>query len=162
MCQFSRTHFSFLGTLVHIWEERKFHQSSWTRRRRAVGSSTVSGVVSEGKRCHPWGSGEPQVRIVAEPAVLYWSQNPDLFSVLLSLLCAQGRWHPVGFDQWTTPVGYQRVGQKEVGSSPTCPWSAVAMSPAVSTACLTFWWGVIIFPVATGVPDWPPNLRKPL
>lgn len=36
MCQFSRTHFSFLGTLVHIWEERKSHQSSWRRRRRAV------------------------------------------------------------------------------------------------------------------------------
>lgn len=46
------------------------------------------GVLSEGRGGCP-AAGEPEGQMAAEPAVQDWPPGPDLFSVLLSPLCAR-------------------------------------------------------------------------
>lgn len=76
------------------------------------GKSTVSSIISEEKDAVCEGRRSRRYR-----GWLFWWFSTghtagDSFSTLLSRLCTQGGWHPVGHDQWTALVVYPRMGRK--------------------------------------------------
>ena len=156
-------YFCLLGTLVHIWEESKFHQSSWTRRWREVwtihcqwGHLWRKKMPSTGVR---WASGADGRRagcsvLITERGFILGPSHPAL---------CPGRL----LSSWVWPVdstcGISEGGAERGWKLLHLSWVSSAHVPhGEHLLALPFGGAVIVFPVATGVPDWPPNLPKRL